>query len=87
MDKRGHRIVGVHITDRVQTVPDVQRIFTEYGCYIRTRVGLHEVQGSYCAPGGLVLLDMICEDKVCQEMVAKLKAIPGIDVQQMAFED
>ena len=85
MNKK-HLIVGVHITDRVQTVPDIQKVLTEYGCYIRTRVGLHDVQGEYCAPGGLILLDMICHEAACQEMVSKLKAIPGIDVQQMAFE-
>ncbi len=86
MDKRRRLIVGVHITDRVETVPDVQKIFTDYGCYIRTRIGLHEVEGSYCAPGGLVLLDMICDDATCQEMVVRLQAIPGIGIQQMRFE-
>ncbi len=85
MDKRGRTIVGVHITDRVQTVPDVQKIFTEYGCYIRTRLGLHDVQGEYCAPGGVILLDMIGDSKASDEMVAKLKAIQGIDVQRMVF--
>ncbi|MFB3882501.1 MAG: hypothetical protein ACE149_14635 [Armatimonadota bacterium] len=86
MEKRRHLILGVHITDRVGSVPDIQKIFTEYGCYIRTRVGLHDVQGDYCAPGGLILLDMICEPKACQEMVARLSSIAGVEVQQMAFD-
>lgn len=86
MEKRRHLILGVHITDRVQAVPEGQKIFTEYGCYIRTRIGLHEVQGNFCAPGGLVLLDMICDEPTCCEMEAKLKALQGIVVQKMVFE-
>jgi hypothetical protein len=86
MDKKKHVILGVHITDRVQAVPDVQKVFTEYGCYIRTRVGLHDVDGKVCAPGGLVILDLICEEPVCCEMEQKLKAIAGIDVQKMTFD-
>lgn len=81
MANQKHFILGVHVTDRVTRVPDVQKILTEYGCHIRTRIGLHDVQGDYCSPNGIILLDLIC-----QEMAAKLSAIPGIEVQKMVFE-
>ena len=86
MTNRQHFILGVHVTDRAKNVPDVQKIFTEYGCYIRTRIGLHDVQGDYCSPNGIILLDLICQNSACQEMAAKLSAIPGIEVQKMVFE-
>jgi hypothetical protein len=84
-DKR-HFILGVHVTDRAKNVPEVQKLFSEYGCHIRTRIGLHDVQGDYCSPNGIILLDLICQDNACQELAAKLAAVPGIEVQQMAFE-
>ena len=40
MDK--HIIVGVHITERAKHAGEVQKVFTEFGCQIRTRLGLHE---------------------------------------------
>ncbi len=86
MANQKHFILGVHVTDRVTKVPEVQKILTEYGCYIRTRIGLHDVQGDYCSPNGIILLDLICQDSACQEMAAKLAALPGIEVQQMVFE-
>ena len=38
-----HIILGIHITDRLKNAVDVQKVFTEYGCNIKTRVGLHDV--------------------------------------------
>jgi len=78
-------ILGVNISARTQTVPEVQKIFTEFGCYIKTRLGLHEVSGTSCSPGGLVILDMFCEEKDILEMESKLAALPGVEVRKMVF--
>jgi hypothetical protein len=81
-----HWILGVHITDRVKKASDVQRVFTEYGCNIKSRIGLHQVDGGYCSPNGLILLELFGEDTVCSAMRDKLRAIEGVDVQEMIFE-
>mgnify|MGYP001019758271 CR=1 FL=1 len=79
-----HIILGIHITDRLKKVADVQRLFSEYGCNIKTRLGLHEVQ-NVCSPNGLVLLEMHGEDQTCFDLADKLAAIEGIEVQKMVF--
>lgn len=81
-----HVILGVHITNRVKCVPDVQALFTKYGCSIRTRIGLHDVHDDYCSPSGMILLEMSGEKKVLKKLEKKLKAIGGVDVQKMVFE-
>jgi hypothetical protein len=86
MSKPRHIIVGVHITDRVHHAQDVQDLFTEYGCSIKSRVGLHEVSDNFCSPNGLVLLEMAGDEKPVFELIEKLKAIKGVDIQQMIFE-
>lgn len=86
MKQRRRYILGVRVTDRVKKVPDVQQIFTDYGCYIRTRLGLHDVQGDSCSPAGLILLDLVCDEAACEEMRAKLAALEGVEVQQMVFD-
>ena len=80
-----HIIVGVHVTDRAQRAGDVQKVFTEYGCNIRTRLGLHEVRDDVCAPNGLIVLEMHAAEATCNEMIEKLRRIPGIEVQKMVF--
>ena len=47
-----HLIFGVHVTDRANQVPQVQKLLTEYGCNIKTRLGLHRVDEQVCSPAG-----------------------------------
>ncbi len=81
-----HIIVGVHITDRLENAVKVQQVFTEYGGNIKTRLGLHEVTGRAPSPNGLVLLEMVGEEKRCLSILERLTAIKGIDVQKMVFD-
>ena len=52
-----HIILGIHVTDRLQDAVDVQKVFTEYGCNIKTRIGLHDVDETVCSPSGVVLIE------------------------------
>jgi len=80
-----HIIVGVHVSQRVKNAVDVQKILTEYGCYIKTRLGLHDVGASFCAPGGLLLMEMFGDEAKIDEMEQKLLAVAGLEVQRMVF--
>ncbi len=81
-----HIIVGVHVTDRLKNAAAVQALFTEYGCHIKTRLGLHEVTGSSCGPNGLVVLELVGDEAKCRELSARLGAIQGIEIKEMVFE-
>ena len=86
MDKKRHIILGIHITGRVQRVPRVQDLFTEYGCSIKTRLGLHEASESVCSPNGLILLEMAGDEVPIFELARKLETVEGIEVQKMIFK-
>jgi hypothetical protein len=64
----------------------VQKIFSKYGCNIKTRLGLHEVSEDVCSPSGLVLLEMFGKEEDILRMEKDLKAVEGIRVQKMVFE-
>jgi hypothetical protein len=85
MEKTDHVILGVHVTGRVQHVPPVQKLLTEYGCNIKTRLGLHEVSDNFCSPNGLIILELVGDPVKCRELTDKLSATDGIDVQKMVF--
>ena len=36
-------VIGVLVTNRVENAAQIQKVLTECGCYIKTRIGLHEV--------------------------------------------
>jgi hypothetical protein len=81
-----HLIYGVHVTDRATQVPQVQKYLTEYGCNIKTRIGLHRVDEQSCSTRGLILLEMFGDLAICGELKVKLAALEGIEVQEMIFE-
>jgi hypothetical protein len=84
--QESHLIVGIHITNRVQNASEVQKLFTQYGCNIKTRIGLHHVDDNVCSPHGLILLELFGDPKLCQELVTKVGQVHGVDVQTMKFD-
>lgn len=81
-----HFIVGVHITDRVKKASEVQQVLTEYGCNVKTRIGLHDVREDFCSPSGVILLEIVGGNAVCNQMQSRLNSIEGVHVQAMVFE-
>ncbi len=81
-----HVILGVHVQDRLKQVGDVQKLFSQYGCNIKTRLGLHDVDGDYCASTGIVLLEMIGKEEEIDAFAAALNDIEGVDVKKMSFD-
>ena len=81
-----HMIFGIHISDRLKKSGEVQALFTKYGCNIKTRIGLHDASTNVCAPNGVVVLEMVGEEKTCNEMADALNKIEGVEVQKMLFK-
>jgi len=79
--------MGVQVTNRVENVPGVQKVLTEYGCNIKTRLGLHEVADSTCSTQGLLILEMYGDETRIQELEKKLKEFSGVHVQKMVFQE
>ena len=80
-----HTIFGIHVSHRVEDVPALQALLTKYGCNIRTRLGLHDADSTSCSPGGLVLVDVIGDER--EDFYKELQAQKGLDVQRMDFAD
>jgi hypothetical protein len=80
-----HIILGIHVTDRLQHAVDVQKVFTDYGCNIKTRVGLHDVDDDVCSPSGIVIIEFFGADDEASAMMARLNAVDGVAVQKMVF--
>jgi hypothetical protein len=80
-----HIILGIHVTDRLKNAVEVQRVFTEYGCNIKTRIGLHDVDASVCSPSGVVLIEFFGTAAEAAAMAAKVGAVEGVNVQTMTF--
>lgn len=86
MRKENHVILAIHIQDRKQRAGDIQQILTDYGCSIKTRLGLHEVSESMCSGTGIIILELVGPTKNMKELMAKLKKNKGVEVKALVFK-
>ena len=73
-------ILIVSLSKRKETAAKVQEVFTDFGCLIKIRLGLHE-NSNACADNGIIILELVSDaEKVC-EFTKKLESIEGIKVK------
>ncbi len=80
-----HYIGAIHIHNREKEALEVQKLLTEYGANIKTRLGLHETD-SADSPSGVILLEMTGNHNRCQELIDKLDAINSVEAKTIIFE-
>lgn len=81
------RILGIYISNRVKGASLIQDILTKYGCSIKTRLGLHEVNHDLCSQSGLIILELTGNIDESTKLENELLKIEGLDVQKMIFKD
>jgi len=80
------RILGIHILNRCNNAHKIQGILTQYGCSIKTRLGLHEVTKENCSTNGIIILELTGDVNECMKLENELLAIDGIEVKKMIFD-
>lgn len=81
-------IMGIELEQRKETAADVQEVLTDYGCCIKTRIGLHTAaeEGNVCSEKGLIVLELINNsEKQSNELEDKLTQIHGVHVKKIEF--
>jgi hypothetical protein len=68
----------VVINKRKNEAVTVQKILTEWGCLIKTRLGLHEGVLDDCSEIGSIILEMVGEIEKHEELVRKLNLLAGV---------
>lgn len=79
-------ILGIYIQERSKNALAVQSLLTQYGCSIKTRIGLHEVVDNHCSNAGLILLELTGNKKEMEALELELKKLSEIEIQKMVFK-
>jgi hypothetical protein len=79
------RVLGVMINEPAKGADRIQNILTKYGCTIRTRLGIHDIDKDYASDTGLMLLELVGDMQECLRLENELLALEGVDVQKMVF--
>ncbi|MBW6498558.1 MAG: hypothetical protein K0B09_09235 [Bacteroidales bacterium] len=79
------RILGVLVEEKSKAAITVQEILTKYGCSIKTRLGLNDLEKENCHSCGLIMLELMGDVNECIRLENDLWALPGVRVQKMVF--
>lgn len=74
-------IMLVLVGKRRESAVQVQKLLTDYGCYIKTRLGLHDASESVCSEDGLIILELVGDPAKQQELFTALKKVPCLNVK------
>lgn len=74
-------IMLVLLENRRESATEVQQAFTDMGCFIKTRIGLHDGTPEQCTNTGLIILELMGDHKAKVDLYDRLKVIPQVSVQ------
>jgi len=67
--------------NRTATAVRVQEILTDMGCFIKTRLGIHDGSPDACTNSGLIILELLGEKEKKNNLVEQLESLEGVKVK------
>ncbi|HQP91796.1 MAG TPA: hypothetical protein PLU24_03895 [Candidatus Omnitrophota bacterium] len=74
-------IMVVALDKRRAEAPEAQKILTEFGCIIKTRLGIHDGVMDKCTDQGLIILELVGTDEEKKQLGQRLENLPGTRVK------
>ncbi len=79
-------VLLIYMNTRKETAETVQKILTGWGCYIKTRLGIHDGVLDKCTDTGLVFIELAGDTEKHEEMQRKLNLIKGVDAKLITLK-
>jgi len=78
-------IIIVSVKQRQNVSVSVQEVLTEFGCKIKTRLGITDSFPDKCSQTGLIILEFIGTKKEISSITKKLTKIKGVKVKSVSI--
>ena len=78
-------ILVVQMDKRRETAVEVQGILTEFGCSVKTRLGIHDGVVDKCSDHGLIILELAGVKKEHQALEKRLTALRGVKANAISI--
>lgn len=79
-------VMLILIGSRDEAAEKVQKILTGWGCFIKTRLGLHDDVLENCTQSGLLFLELTGELEKMQEIERKLNLVKSVDARLISLK-
>lgn len=80
-------VLLILVSHRQETAEKVQKILTGWGCYIKTRLGIHDGVLENCSDSDLIFLELIGDElSKHEEITRKLNLVKGVDAKLISLQ-
>ncbi len=79
-------ILLILVSHRKESAEMVQKILTGWGCFIKTRLGIHDEVLEHCSDSGLIFLELTGDREQHEEITRKLNLVKGVDARLIFLE-
>ena len=76
-------IMAILVDNRTHSAPKVQEILTKYGCNIKVRLGLHEVDERHCSDEGLIILQLCGSEEDIKKLEDELNSLERVKAKKI----
>jgi hypothetical protein len=74
-------VLLIYMSTRHETAEQVQKILSAWGCFIKTRLGIHDGVLDNCTDTGLIFIELVGELEKHKEIERKLNLVKNVDAQ------
>jgi hypothetical protein len=78
-------VMLILVDKRKETAVTVQKILTEWGCLVKTRLGIHDGVADDCSNSGLIILEMAGAPDKQLELRHKLDLLSGVKTEHVTL--
>lgn len=79
-------VLLILVSHRKESAEMVQKILTGWGCFVKTRLGIHDGVLENCSDSGLIFLELTGEPDKHEEITRKLNLVKGVDARLVPLE-
>ncbi len=79
-------VMLILIDGRRKNAVNVQKILTEWGCLIKTRLGIHDGVLENCSESGLLFLELVGDEEKHEQLMNKLNILDGVTAKLVKLE-
>ncbi|MFA5035225.1 MAG: hypothetical protein WC500_05550 [Candidatus Margulisiibacteriota bacterium] len=75
----------IQLDHRSKNAVNVQAVLTASGCFIKTRLGIHDGTPELCADQGLIILELVGKKSDHLKLEKNLKKIKGVKAKAVSL--
>lgn len=79
-------VILILVSNRSKSAVAVQRLLTEFGCIIKTRLGIHDGVENVCSECGLLMVELAGDEKEAKLLHSKLSGLKGVTAKLVSLK-